>query len=235
MTTVRRTPTHTVTVVAARELTARMRRITLAAPSLVGLSVTPAQDIELIFAEESGLRVKRRYTIRTARPAVGEVDVDVLIHPHGPGGRWAGSVAIGDQAQFLGPRGHLELRPSSWHLFVGDEAGLPAIAALVEALPPAEESVVLAEVTDSADEIALGPAAVTWLHRGADAPGGVARFAGALAGLTARPDGRAYLLGESRAMVALRPAIEALGISADRAYVKGYWNLGRGARRIPSP
>ena len=36
-------------------------------------------------------------------------------------------------------------------------------------------------------------------------------------------------------MVALRPAIEALGIAADRTYVKGYWNLGRGARRIPGP
>ncbi len=59
-------------------------------------------------------------------------------------------------------------------------------------------------------------------------------FAAALAQLPPRENGRAYLLGESRAMVALRPSIERLGIAPDHAYVKGYWNLGRAARRVPN-
>ncbi|MGD0558312.1 MAG: hypothetical protein ABSA93_25450 [Streptosporangiaceae bacterium] len=42
--------------------------------------------------------------------------------------------------EVVGPRGKLELRPAAHHLFVGDEASLPAIAALSEALPPAGES-----------------------------------------------------------------------------------------------
>jgi NADPH-dependent ferric siderophore reductase len=238
VTSVRRTPTHSVTVTAVADLTARMRRVTVAGPSLVGLDVGPAQDVEIILADPGGLtaqRVKRRYTIRAARPAVGEFDIDVLIHPHGPGGRWAGAVAAGDPLEFLGPRGRLELRPAAWHLFVGDEAGLPAIASVVEALVPRNEpAVVLAEVSDADDEIDLADAAVTWLHRGSLAAGGLTLFADALSALTPRPDGRAYLLGESRAMVALRPSIEALGITAERSYVKGYWNLGRGARRIPT-
>ncbi len=235
--TVRRTPTHSVTVTAVTDLTPRMRRITLAGPTLRDLAVTPAQDIEVILPDGdgvSGRRVKRRYTIRTARPDVGELDVDALVHPHGPGGRWAGATAVGAELEFIGPRGHLELRPAAWHLFVGDEAALPAFTALIEALPAAEAAIVLAEVGDASDELDLGRADVTWLHRGTDSAGGSERLAAALASFT-HPDGlgRAYLLGESRAMVALRPAIEAHGISPENSFVKGYWNLGRGARRIP--
>ena len=36
-------------------------------------------------------------------------------------------------------------------------------------------------------------------------------------------------------MVALRPAVEALGIAADRSYVKGYWNRGRLNRPQSTP
>jgi NADPH-dependent ferric siderophore reductase len=233
--TVRRTPSHSVIVTAVAPLTARMRRITLRGPSLIGLATAPAQDVELILADGSGHRAKRRYTIRNARPVLGEIDIDALVHPHGIGGRWAESAAVGDELELLGPRGHLELRSSDWHLFIGDEAGLPAIGALLETLD--EPATVLAEVGDRSDEIDLGPAEVTWLHRLAEPPGGTALFANALATLATLPprsNGRAYLLGESRAMVALRPAVEALGIPADRSYVKGYWNLGRGARRIPT-
>jgi NADPH-dependent ferric siderophore reductase len=235
--TVRRTPSHSVVVTAAAPITPRMRRITLRASSLVGLTTTPAQDVELILADGSGHRAKRRYTIRYARPELGEIDIDALVHPHGIGGRWAESAAVGDELELLGPRGHLELRPADWHLFVGDEAGLPAIASLIEALD--EPATVLAEVGDRSDEIELGGADVTWLyrndelHRNNEPPGGSALFANALASIAPRSNGRAYLLGESRAMVALRPAVEALAIPADRSYVKGYWNLGRGARRIP--
>jgi NADPH-dependent ferric siderophore reductase len=249
---VRRTPSHSVTVTAVSELTPRLRRITLAGPTLQGLVTAPAQDVELIIAGEPGPtgsvgpRVKRRYTIRTARPDAGELDIDALSHPHGPGGRWVAAAQTGNQLEFLGPRGHLELRPAPWHLFIGDEASLPAIAALVEALAPTETATVLAEVGDSSDEIALLPAAstkpdssVTWLHRGDVGPGGFALVGAALSRLKDENrlpvgDGRAYLLGESRAMVALRPQLEALGIPADRSYVKGYWNLGRGERRIPT-
>jgi len=33
------------------------------------------------------------------------------------------------------------------------------------------------------------------------------------------------VLGESRAVVALRPALSELGLGRDRVYAKGYWNL----------
>jgi NADPH-dependent ferric siderophore reductase len=131
---------HQVAVLERRDLTARMVRLTLAGPSLAGLAPRPAQDVEMLLPGDQST-VKRHYTIRHARPGAGEWDVDVLIHDAtGPGSRWAARARTGDSAELVGPRGKLELRPAAHHLFVGDEASLPAIAALSEALPPAGES-----------------------------------------------------------------------------------------------
>src|ERR1700722_7655977 len=85
VTSVRRTPLHPVTVTAVATLTPRMRRITLAADSLVGRVSAPAQDIEEVLPDGAGRRLKRHYTIRRVRPDLGELDIDALLHPHGPG------------------------------------------------------------------------------------------------------------------------------------------------------
>jgi len=50
-------------------------------------------------------------------------------------------------------------------------------------------------------------------------------------------DGRAYLMGETRSMVALRAVLEAAGFAHEAIFVKGYWNIGRPDRiagRTPS-
>jgi NADPH-dependent ferric siderophore reductase len=228
-----RTPTHVTRVARVLDLTPRMRRITLSGETLRGLETRPAQDVELILTEPSGRRVKRRYTIRTARPDVGEIDVDALLHGHGPGSSWAAAARPGDEVSFLGPRGKLELRPADWHLFVGDESALPAFASVAAARPEHENALAVVEVGDAADELPIG-AAVTWVHRATTPPGSPDLLATALEHL--RPpagNGRAYLLGESRAMVALRPLVHRLGIPEDQVFLKGYWNLGRGIRAVP--
>ena len=60
-----------------------------------------------------------------------------------------------------------------WHLLIGDDTGLPAIARRLEELPAGTRAVVLAEVDSAADEVAFKSAAevsVTWVHRnGAEA------------------------------------------------------------------
>jgi NADPH-dependent ferric siderophore reductase len=229
-----RTPTHDVTVTAVLDLTPRMRRITLHGESLLGLMVRPAQDVELILTETSGRRVKRRYTIRHSRPESGEIEVDALLHGHGPGSSWAASVAVGDAARFLGPRGKLELRPADWHLFAGDESALPAFASFLDALPASSSGIVVAEVGDASDELPLAATVVRWVHRSGAAAGEPTLLAAALRQLDVPGgSGRAYLLGESRAVVALRPVVTSLGLDDDQVFVKGYWNLGRTGRVIP--
>src|SRR4051812_582120 len=204
-----------------------MRRISVRSDALLGVAIRPAQDVELLLREPSGRRVKRRYTIRHARPERGELDLDVLLHGDGPGARWGETAQPGDTVEFQGPRGKLELRPAPWHLLVGDESALPAIAAIAEALPATEPALAVVEVQDAAEEQPVGTADVRWVHRGDVAPGGADLLAGALRAVRPPAGARAYLMGESRAMITLRALVEAAGIEHDNVFVKGYWNVGR--------
>ena len=85
------------------------------------------------------------------------------------------------------------------------------------------------------DELPVPRADVRWVHRGADTPGGAERLTAALAGLAPPPAARAYLMGESRAMVALRAVVEAAGVEHGNVFVKGYWNVGRPDRLAGRP
>jgi NADPH-dependent ferric siderophore reductase len=203
-----------------------MRRVTVRADSMRGVAIRPAQDVELLLREENGRRVKRRYTIRQARPDHGEFDLDVVLHGAGPGARWGASAVVDDEVEFQGPRGKLELRPAAAHLLVGDESALPAFAAICAALPGDEPATAILEVTDGTDELPVG-APPTWVHRGTQPPGGAELLLAALAQHPLAPHGRAYLLGETRAMVALRAHLEERGVEHEAIFVKGYWNRGR--------
>jgi NADPH-dependent ferric siderophore reductase len=225
---VRRSPAHRGVVLATAELTPRMRRITVRADALKGTTVRPAQDVEVLLREATtGRRVKRRYTIRQLRCETGEIDLDVLLHGAGPGSSWGAAVAPGDELEFQGPRGKLQLVPADWHLLVGDESALPAIAAISEALPATEPAVAVIEVDGPADELPV-EAETHWVHRAGSPPGGAELLSAAVRGL-ALPSGagHAYLMGETRAMVALRALLEERGVPHESIFVKGYWNLGR--------
>jgi len=215
------------TVTATAALGPRLRRVTIRSDAMLGVEIRPAQDVELLLREPSGRRVKRRYTIRHARPGTGELDLDVVLHGEGPGARWGAEARPGDEVEFQGPRGKLELRPAPWHLLVGDESALPAIATIAEALPREQAAVAYVEVQDAADEQPVTGTEVHWLHRGDATPGGVELLAAALAGIAPPAGARAYLMGESRAMIALRAVVEAAGLEHENVFVKGYWNVGR--------
>jgi NADPH-dependent ferric siderophore reductase len=147
---------HAAVVRARLALTARTLRLTLGGLSLVGLVSLPAQDVEVLVADGTGPLLKRRYTIRHARPTSGEIDLDVVLHgPGGPGSRWAERAQLGSPVELIGPCGKLELRPADWHLFVGDEASLPAISALCEALPGNEAAIAVVQVTSDEDRMPI--------------------------------------------------------------------------------
>jgi NADPH-dependent ferric siderophore reductase len=223
---VRRSPAHRARVVAGTSLTPRMRRVTVQADTMRGVAIRPAQDVELLLREADGRRVKRRYTIRRARPDLGELDLDFVLHGAGPGAHWGATATVGDEVEFQGPRGKLELRPAPAHLLIGDESALPAIAAICAALPPDEAATAVIEITDGTDELPVGRP-TTWVHRGTQPPGGADLLLDALGEHAVDPAAHAYLLGETRAMVALRTHLESRGVAHDAIFVKGYWNLGR--------
>lgn len=234
---VRRSPTHRGHVVAATAVTPRMRRVTVQADSMIGVELRPAQDVELHLREQSGRRVKRRYTIRAARPDAGELDLDVLLHGAGPGSHWAATAAASDEIEFQGPRGKLQLTSAAWHLLAGDESALPAIVAICEALPAGETAIAVIEVRDEEDEVALPDTATAhWVHRGDGAPGTPDLLQPVLHAL-ALPGGagHGYLMGETRAVVALRALLEERGLAHEAIFVKGYWNVGRPDRLANRP
>lgn len=224
---VRRSPAHPGRVTATEQLTARMRRVTVQSDAMRGLAIRPAQDVELLLREPSGRRVKRRYTIRHARPGAGELDLDVLLHGEGAGSRWGAAAQPGDTVEFQGPRGKLELRNAGWHVLCGDESALPAIAAIAEALPDDEWAVAVIEVRDATDELSVA-ADVRWVHRGTHPPGTPDLLVPAAEQLELPfAEARGYLLGETRSMVALRALLEGRGVPHDAIFLKGYWNIAR--------
>ena len=150
-------------------LTPHLQRLELTAPELDGFSYAPGQDVMLLVAADGRKPVRRRYTIRSFSRADQRLTLDVVLHGDGPGERWVRSAAPGDRIEGIGPRGKVFPSPEAdWHLFMGDEAAMPAILAMTESLPGDSEATLVLEVPDAADEQDVAAAArtrVSWLHR----------------------------------------------------------------------
>jgi NADPH-dependent ferric siderophore reductase len=224
---------HRLKVLETGAVTPMMRRVTVFAPTLTVLPLRPAQDVGLVFADPQGREIRRRYTITRVDAEAETFALDGVLHGDGPGAAWFATTTPGAEIDVVGPRGKIELLPDvAWQLFVGDEAGLPAFLELLAGLPTAARATAVIEVDSAAEEqpwTSAGDVEVRWVHR-AGRPGGFPDLlTEALEGLE-HPDGpaQAYVLGESRAVVALNPALAALGISRAQTFVKGYWNRPRG-------
>ncbi|SDS79844.1 NADPH-dependent ferric siderophore reductase, contains FAD-binding and SIP domains [Nocardioides scoriae] len=113
---------------------------------------------------------RRRYTVRAWDAEAQQLTIDFVVHgDEGVAGPWAAAAQPGDVLVFEGPGGGYRPDPAAdWHLLVGDESALPAIAASVEVLPAGARAVVRLLCDDADHELALDGAAdldVVWLHR----------------------------------------------------------------------
>jgi NADPH-dependent ferric siderophore reductase len=118
--------------------------------------------------------VSRDYTPRRYDPAAKTLDIEFVLHDAGPATRWAEQARPGQLLSIGGPRGSFIIPIEfDWHLLIGDETALPAIARRLGELPVGTRAVVLAEVDNPADRVTLDTAAnvtVTWAYRdGAEA------------------------------------------------------------------
>ena len=152
---------------------------------------------------------RRRYTVRSWDDATKVLTLDFVVHgTEGVAGPWAASVQAGDVLVFDGPGSGYRPDPEAdWHLLVGDESALPAIAASLEAVPEGS-LVVVRLLCDGPDhEIELtspGVLDLEWLHRQGD-EGDVDLLAESLRTL-AFPRGRvhAFVHGEADEIRAIR-------------------------------
>src|SRR5262249_42582220 len=98
------------------------------------------------------------------------LDVEFALHEgtEGPGSAWARQAKVGNQVLITGPGGPYRIaEEADWFLVTGDHAALPAIATILETLPPSASTEVMVEVEGPEDEITLaGPKGMTvrWLH-----------------------------------------------------------------------
>lgn len=221
-------------VVSSTRLTPHMQRIELAAAELDGFSYRPGQDVMLLVAADGRRPVRRRYTIRQFDRARQRLTIDVVLHGDGPGERWIGSAKPGDRIEGIGPRGKVFPSMSAdWHLFMGDEAALPAIAAMTESLPGDADATLVLEVPEADDEQEFAAAArtrISWLHR-LERPAGdpwSSMLVAEAAEVELPPgNGHAYLLGEASVVLTLRERLTARGLPSDQMSPKAYWGRGR--------
>jgi NADPH-dependent ferric siderophore reductase len=220
------------TVVGARDITPRMRRVSLVSETLERFDYRPGQDLVLNLPDDTGGQARRHYTIRSFDPAETRLEIDFVLHGASPATRWARRAAIGDEILAEGPRGRTIVRgPADWRLFAGDETALPGIAAMIEALPAGEHAIAFIEVAGAAEEQPIETAAaldLTWLHRAGPPQ---APSLGLMQALTTfqlpSGDGQACIIGETSTVRAQRQGLIARGFPKDRIAAEGYWRPGR--------
>lgn len=220
-------PPRRTTVVATSVLTPSLVRIVVEGDDLTDFPVGEFTDhyVKCVFGDKT-----RSYTVRAFDPDRRRLTLDFVVHgDSGVAGPWAAAARPGDELLLRGPGG--AYRPSAevdWHLMVGDEAVIPAIAVSLERLRPGVPVFVVLEVDGPEHELPLETAAdlrLSWLHR-EGAPGLEPELQ--LDAVTALDlpagDGQAFIHGEAEAVLRVRRhLIHDRGFAPERLSATGYW------------
>lgn len=241
-------------VVRVERLTPHMVRTVLTGDELVGFTTRgPAEHLKVSFpfpgeenvvlpewgpdgpqlAEGQQRPVNRTYTPRRWDPVHNQLTVDFLLHGEGPGSTWAEQaqpgqvVAVSRQA---GGAYNLD-REAPWYFLGGDEAALPAIATILETLPPTSFAHVFVEVADAGEELKLESAApfeVTWLHHGGLAGAVGRKLEQAVRDFPQpRGDGHVWIGCEAGVMRDIkRHLLNDRTMDRARVQTQGYWKYG---------
>ncbi|PPK63649.1 siderophore-interacting protein [Actinokineospora auranticolor] len=247
---------YRLTVAAKALVTPHLARITLTGPDLAHFTevgpeprckvlLPPRPGAEVVVPDavpfwdevralpESLRPIVRTYTVRAARPADLELDIDFVLHGDtGPASAWAGAAAVGDPVGLYGCLSSFAPpADTSAYLVVGDETALPAISGIVGSLSVGARARVLLEVDGAADEQPLASAAdldVTWLHRDGAEPGTTTLLHDAVTAVGAvDPRTYAWVAGESAMAQAVRATLVLdHDLTRQRVYFSGYWRRG---------
>ncbi|HBF78418.1 MAG TPA: NADPH-dependent ferric siderophore reductase [Streptomyces sp.] len=240
-------------VVRTEQITPHMVRVVLGGDGLADFALAGFTDhyIKLCFAPEGAdyahpfdmARIReeypreqwpttRTYTVRSWDADAREMAVDFVVHgDEGLAGPWAARARPGDQVTFLGPGGgYAPEATADWHLLVGDESALPAIAASLEQMPAGAPVHAFVEVPDASEEQKLltpDGVEVTWLHRGGRPVGEL--LTEAVKALEF-PEGevQAFVHGEAGFVKEIRRHLRLeRQIPVQQLSISGYWRLGQ--------
>lgn len=186
----------------------------------------------IAFPEGVARPAARDYTPRRYDPQALELDIDFVLHGDGPAGTWAAQAQPGQVLGIGGPRGSFVVPLSfDWHVLIGDETALPAIARRLEELPANTQAIVLIEVPDASAQMALNTqaqATVRWLHRNGIEPGVSTLLPEAASELVLPPgEGYVWAAAESAVARAVRDVmVGSHGIDKSRIRASSYWKRG---------
>ena len=177
--------------------------------------------------------ISRTYTPRYWRPDSLEFDIDFVTHGDGPGSAWARSAEHGRLATLSSPKSAYGIDPTvSRYVIAGDDAAVPAIGTILEALPRGVRAEVYVEVDDAGEEQKLessADTAITWLHRGAGREQDSGRMIEATLRSLRLPDGdtRVFVACEAGVMREIRRyLLNERQMDRSQVYTHGYWKLG---------
>ncbi|GAB1575890.1 siderophore-interacting protein [Bordetella petrii] len=227
-------------------------RVTLAGEQLAGFVSASFDDHVKVFLPEAGAMpvlpvigpdgpsypegaprpVARDYTPRRYDAAAGELDIDFVLHGHGPAASWAAQAAPGQYLGVAGPRGSFVIPHAfDWHLLIGDETALPAIARRLEELPRGKRVLAVIETRHPSTRIALPTRAdltLQWVHGAAEPDDGPPVLERVVRRLQL-PDGEGYVwaAGESAVIRGIRQhLVHERGIDKSRIRAASYWRRG---------
>lgn len=234
-----------------RLITPQLLCVTLAGEELAGFTSAAFDDHIKVFLPEPGASrpilptlgpdgpqfsadlprpIARDYTPRRYDAQAGELDIEFVLHGDGPACQWASRAQPGDYLGIGGPRGSMVIPTGfDWHLLVGDDSALPAIARRLEELPAGTQAIVVVEVDEASCQPALSSAAQLschWLHRAGQTAS--MQLAEAVAALTLPAgEGFAWAAGELNAIQAVRRVlIEQHGLAKQQVRAASYWQHG---------
>lgn len=215
---------HPAIVTTSEILSPNLHRLTLAVEGLDIDPDRPAQWVKLHVPDgRCGFQRGRAYTIRSAKG--DHIVLDIVRHAGGVCSDWAEVSRPGDRVVLTGPRPGVKRGGRYRHLLLGgDETALPAIAGMLEHLPPETAATAYIEIPDAADRQPLAlpdNACLTWLARGAR-PAGHALATALMRMPVDGPDCGVWIAAERGVAVALHQHFAAR-LGEDNVVAAGYW------------
>ena len=242
------------TVKTVQRVTPHLVRITLTGDDLAGFTSLGFDDHAKLFFPDpatgaltlptagpdgpvwpDGRPTMRDYTPRRYDAQANTLEIDFALHDAGPATQWAEQAKPGDILGLGGPRGSFIVPTEfDWHLLIGDDTALPAIARRLAELPAGARAIVLAEVDSEADEIPFETRTeliLRWAHRRGAEAGTTPVLLDALKTMKL-PSGdfHAWVACESTAAKALRAhLVGERGANPKWTRASGYWRRGAAA------
>lgn len=191
-------------------------------------AASPGAHLKIFVPDGDGdAPAMRTYTVRDYDPDAGRLTLEFGLHADGPATAWAARAQVGDKFEISG-QARSGFRPSDgaeWVLLAADHSALPAVAAVLEALPANLPVTALIEVTDADDKLELSsPADVTttWLLEQGDP---CSQLVAALSELELRDGpGEVWVGCEAGAMRQIRShLLKERDFAASSLYTRAYW------------